>query len=278
MNESRQQTGPVHAARILLERRLLGEQGPALPVSCRPTSLQAAFDIQCAVSDLVRDLHHQDIAGWKCGMPADDKWVLAPIYANDVHEASAQTHMVWSDDRDNRDDRYNQQVKIEPELAFILRHDLPARATPYTAAEVDAAIDETRLALELIHTRYANADQLAFCDHLADCLFNQGLVLGPRVDHQLAGQTRSMPISIKVASEAAVILDGQHPAGQPRLPLYWLAEFLRSQGMGLRAGQAIITGSYAGSPQVPLNTDISVQFGNLGLMQLRFAKAHFEGR
>jgi len=265
MDESRKQTSPAHAARILLERRLLGEQGPALPVSCRPVTLQAAFAIQCAVSDL----HTQDIAGWKCGMPNDDKWVLAPIYADDVYEASAQPHMVWSQE---------QQVKIEPELAFILAQDLPARAAPYTAAEVDAAIDETRLALELIHTRYANADQLGFYDHLADCLFNQGLVLGPRIDHQQALQALNMPIGIRITNQLAMTLDGQHPAGLPRLPLYWLAEFLRSQGMGLQAGQAIITGSYAGSPQVPLDTDISVQFGDLGLMQVGFRQVHFEGK
>ncbi|MFZ6766538.1 fumarylacetoacetate hydrolase family protein [Undibacterium sp. Di26W] len=257
MNELKQQTGPVHAARMLLGRRLLGEQGPALPAACRPTTLQAAFNIQCAVSDL----HKQDIAGWKCGMPGDEKWVLAPIYANDVHEASTQPHRVWC---------HQQQVKIEPELAFILARDLPARSTPYAAVEVDAAIGETRLALELIHTRYANADQLTFYDHLADCLFNQGLVLGPAIDHQLAQQTHSMRINLMLANQAVVTVDGQHPAGQPRLPLYWLAEFLRSQGMGLRAGQAVITGSYAGSPQVPVDTDISVQFGDLGLMQVRF--------
>ncbi len=194
-------------------------------------------------------------------MPSADKWVLAPIYAHDVHEISTQPHMVWSQE---------QQVRIEPELAFILIQDLPARPTPYTATEVDASLGEARLALELIHTRYVNADQLDFCDHLADCLFNQGLVLGPVIDLQLARQTLNMPIGIRIANEPAMTLDGQHPAGQPGLPLYWLAEFLRSQGMDLRAGQAIITGSYAGSPQVPLNANVRVQFGDLGSMQVRF--------
>ena len=261
------QASASHAASILLERRQNGTQGDALPEPYRPRDLDAAFAIQCAVSKLM----DQAILAWKCGMPAAGKWVVAPIYASDVHEANAQKNVqpcaVWA--------RHG-QVRIEPELAFVLAHDLPARAVPYTSDEVDAAVADTRLALELIDSRYTHAEQLNFYDHFADGLFNQGLLLGPVVNAQVvsqASQTSQLTIKLSIAGQESITLDGQHPAGQPRLPLYWLAEFLRSHGMGLRAGQAIITGSYAGSPSVPVNTDIEVQFGDMapsGSMQVRF--------
>lgn len=258
------QASASHAARILLERRQSGTQGEALPEPHRPRDLEAAFAIQCAVSKLT----DQAILAWKCGMPAADKWVVAPIYASDVHEANAEKNVqpcaVWA---------RHDQVKIEPELAFILAHDLPARTAPYTSEEVDAAVAETRLALELIDSRYTHAEQLNFYDHFADGLFNQGLLLGPVVDTQMVSQTSQFAIKLNIAGQESITLDGQHPAGQPRLPLYWLAEFLRSQGMGLRAGQAIITGSYAGNPSVPVETDIEVQFGDMaqsGSIQVRF--------
>jgi 2-keto-4-pentenoate hydratase len=101
-------------------------------------------------------------------MPGANKVVLAPIYANTVFQ-EADTCTVWSD---------QQCARIEPELAFILGRDLPARAESYTVAEIDAAIQETRLALELIGTRYSDPDAATFAEHLADGLFNQGLYLG----------------------------------------------------------------------------------------------------
>ena len=246
-----------HAARILLERRLNGTQGDALPESHRPRDLEAAFAIQCAVSRLM----DQAIIAWKCGMPAADKWVVAPVYASDVHEENTQPCAVWA--------RHG-KVRIEPELAFILAHDLPARAAPYRSEEVDAAVAKTRLALELIDSRYTHAEQLSFYDHFADGLFNQGLLLGPVVNSKIACQTSQLAIKLNVAGHESIALEGRHPAGMPRLPLYWLAEFLRSKGLGLQAGQAVITGSYAGSPSVPVGTDIQVQFGELDLIRTRF--------
>jgi 2-keto-4-pentenoate hydratase len=254
------QASVSHAARILMERRQSGTQGDALPEPHRPHDLDAAFAIQCGVSKWM----DQAIVAWKCGMPAADKWIVAPIYANDVREANTQPCAVWA--------RHG-QVRIEPELAFILAHDLPARAAPYRPEEVDAAVAKTRLALELIDSRYTHAEQLNFYDHFADGLFNQGLLLGPVVNSNIARQTSQFAIKLTIAGQESVTLNGQHPAGQPRLPLYWLAEFLRSKGIGLQAGQAVITGSYAGSPSVPVGTDIQVQFG-----ELDFIRTHFEGK
>ncbi|MFZ6743476.1 fumarylacetoacetate hydrolase family protein [Undibacterium sp. JH2W] len=251
------------AAQILLERRQSGRQGDALPAALRPDNLDTAFAIQCQVSKLIS----QPIAAWKCGLPAHDapdapyKWVVAPIFGYDVHDTGTQICAVWARDG---------QIKIEPELAFILAHDLPARVAPYAPADVEAAVAETRLALELIDSRYTDAEQLNFHDHFADGLFNQGLLLGPIVDPQLAEQTSQLSITLSIAGQTDITLHGQHPADQPRLPLYWLAEFLRSKGLGLQAGQAVITGSYAGSPSVHVGADIQVQFGELGLIRTRF--------
>ena len=46
-------------------------------------------------------------------------------------------------------------------------------------------------------------------------------------------------------------MDNHTLDADPRRPLYWLAEFLRQQGIGLRAGQVVITGSLAGAPALP---------------------------
>jgi 2-keto-4-pentenoate hydratase len=165
------------------------------------------------------------------------------------------------------------QVKVEPELAFVLGQDLPVRDTPYSDAEVDASIARTHLALELIDSRYLpeQAAQASFDEKLADGLVNQGLFLGPQVDEAASRLATELTIQVRMASSGEVrSLVGRHPNGLPRAPLYWLIEFLRQGGQGLRAGQAVITGSYAGSFTVPLDEDIAIQYGELGVLNVRF--------
>lgn len=252
------------AAAILAERRLKGLQGPCLPDGIRPVSLQEAMAIQRAVTPLMGDA----VGGWKCGTPGPDKLVVAPIYAGTIHrqtESSSSSSFapcpVWASEG---------AVRVEPELAFVLGRDLPVRAQPYEPDEVDAAIAVTHLALELIDSRYNDPAVLSFADKLADGLVNQGLFIGPEVDGDLAGHTRVMPIGVRVGEGSEQVRAGQHPDPLPRLPLYWLVEYLREQGVGLKAGQAVITGSYAGTFPLPVACDLALRFGELGAMSVRF--------
>lgn len=247
------------AAAILAERRRQGLQGPCLPDGLRPHSLEEALAIQMAVAPLMDDA----IAGWKCGTPGPGKLVVAPIYAGTVTTAgAAQPCQVWA---------HEGSVRVEPELCFVLGQDLPPREASYDPAEVDAAIARTHLALELIDSRYSDPSVLSFADKLADGLVNQGLFLGPEVDAERASETHVMPITVRVGDAAGQARAGQHPDPLPRLPLYWLAEYLREQGLGLRAGQVVITGSYAGTFALPLEQPIGLRYGELGELAVRFA-------
>ncbi|MBC7700420.1 fumarylacetoacetate hydrolase family protein [Aquabacterium sp.] len=249
----------MDAARILSARRLSGEQGARLPEGCRPQSLDEAFDVQAAVTQQLS----ARIGAWKCALPLEGRLTAAPIYANKVHTGSPCA--VFAQDG---------CVRVEPELAFILRQDLPARASPYSQAEVDDAIARTHIALELIDGRYtpAEAAQASFAEKLADGLVNQGLFLGPEVDAVWSSAATDLAIRVRQASGAERLHKGRHPNVLPRSPLYWLVEFLRSRGQGLHAGQAVITGSYAGSFTLPLNEDIAIQYGDLGGLTVHFTR------
>lgn len=245
------------AATILVARRRSGEQGPRLPESCRPADLDAALAIQAAVTAQLGDR----IAAWKCGLPAAGRVVLAPIYASTIHTIDTSARCaLWV---------RAGQARVEPELAFILGRDLPVRESPYTPAEVDAAIAHTHLALELIDSRYSDAAIASFAENLADGLVNQGLLIGPEVDAAAARAASVMPLRITGATGEVTQLEGQHPNTDPRAPLYWLAEFLRSTGRELQAGQAVITGSYAGCIELPPEQEIAIQYGDLGTLTVR---------
>lgn len=252
------------AAAILAARRRQGLQGPGLPPDLRPQTLAQALAIQQAVMPLMGDT----VGGWKCGTPGPDKLVVAPIYSRTIHRDAAQACPVWAADG---------HVRVEPELAFVLGRDLPARAAAYELAEVDAAIARTHLALELIDSRYSDTATLSFADKLADGLVNQGLFIGPEVDGARASQTHAMPIAVQVPGQSEQVRAGQHPDPLPRLPLYWLVTHLSEQGIGLKAGQVVITGSYAGTFPLPVGPEVALRFGDMGELTVRFEARVREG-
>ncbi len=253
-----QNSSPVaSAASILAARRRSDEQGPRLPESCRPLDVDTALAIQSSVTGQLG----VPVRAWKCGTPAEGRIVAAPIYAVTVEGGGDCRAIVRA-----------AHVRVEPELAFILGKDLPARNAAYTSAEVDAAIAETRLALELIDSRYNDPAGASFAENLADGLLNQGLFLGMAVDSEKARTTAAMPIRVTLESGHDSVLDGRHPNADPRAPLYWLAEFLRSKGTGLQAGQAVITGSYAGSFDLPVGQQATIRYGELGELTVRFSQ------
>lgn len=252
--------GSLEAARTLIAARESGVAGPRLPAECRPQSLGQAFAVQQRTAQLLQETRQDRIAAWKSALPSPEKTVVAPIYASGTAHVEAGPIATRTD-----------IVRIEPEIAFELAHDLPARATPYTEAEIDAAVGSACLALEVLGCRYASPEHASLPELLADHMFNQGLVLGPRIASPDAAPS-SMTLTLLVNGEEVEQHPGFHPNDRPKAGLYWLANFLREQGLGLHAGQHVITGSYAGFLDVPANQDIELVYGDLGVLRLRFNK------
>lgn len=238
------------AAQILLARRQSRRQGGRLPEACRPRTLAQGWQVQQRVAQAWPDA----IAGWKCGLPTPGKLVAGPIFRRDVQalalgDAGVALRGVAAG-ADN--------CRFEQEIGFVLAHDLPPRAEPYTPAEVDAAIGHACCAIEVVGGRYTTeaAAEAAFPELLADGLFNSGLLLGPAFDDR---PWREFDLSIAVDGKRTTHA-ARNADGEPRPGLYWLANFLRENGLGLKAGQVVITGSMAGVPTWPAATRVQVQY------------------
>jgi 2-keto-4-pentenoate hydratase len=254
----------AEAAHILVERRINGSQGARLPEGCRPHSLADALAIQDEVSRHWCELMDDSIGAWKCLLPPQDKLVIAPIYTRTID--SIPPVAIWPKLVEGQPPC----ARIEPELAFFFGIDLPAREQPYSTAEIDAAIVRTHLALELINSRYAEPAACEFAEVLADGLVNQGLFIGPQVDSDAAAGASAFTISVTCGKGEMNQYQGRHPNKAPRAPLYWLVEFMRERGMGIEAGQAVITGSFAGVIEVPLNEEIAIDYAGLGRLLVSF--------
>ena len=195
-------------------------------------------------------------------MPAGERTIVAPLFASTIRRTSPCDIHVRGD-----------TASIEPEIAFVLSRDLPARAAPYTEADVRAAIGATHVVLELIGNRYDDPASITFPELLADFANNQGLYVGPRVTGGSDRPLDRIALEIRTHSGVLMALDGAHPDGHPLRPLAWLANFLPAQGDHLRAGEIVTTGSYAGARDVPLDVPLAIVFGDLGTIDVEFTAA-----
>jgi 2-keto-4-pentenoate hydratase len=249
------------AASILVAARRQGSKAECLPVELRPSTVDEGFAIQRKVSDVLG----RRTGAWKCALPLAGKVIAAPIYADLIYRSVESSFSA---------DSVQSIVKAEPELACLLTRDLPPRRYAYGEAEVLDALGDVHLALELLGSRYSHPEFLIFPELLADGLFNAGLVIGPRVELPEGATPDDLPteftVSLTAAGESPVSLDGRHPDGNVLSPIVWLANFLRERGLGLQAGQTVITGSYAGVLELPLGRQRHIGFGALGTLSIRF--------
>jgi 2-keto-4-pentenoate hydratase len=245
------------AARFLVAARQARRPGERIPEPSRPVDIDAALAIQERVTELLG----LPIGGWKCSVPTAPRPVsMAPIYAPTIFSSSPCPILP-----------INGMARIEPEIAFVMGQDFPRRATPYTEGEVRAAIRAPHLVLELITPRYADPATAAFPELLADAVANHGLFVGPVVANALDRPLAVIPIAIEAAGRSLHAVQGKHPDGHPLKPLVWLANYLAQHGKGLTAGQIVTTGSYCGVVDVPLDTPLNIQFGELGTLSVHFA-------
>jgi 2-keto-4-pentenoate hydratase len=252
-------TAQETAAQFLATARRSGRPGARLPEAARPANLDAALAIQERVAELLG----QTVGGWKCSVPTAERSIIAaPIYASTIFHTSPCAVVATG-----------ATARIEPEVAFVLGRDLPQRAAPYSEAEVRAAIGETRLVLELLGTRYADPAAVSWPEMIADSIQNQGLFVGPLVPRGFDAELGHFPVIVRGRSGVLSTHEGRHGDRHPLFPLYWLANFLAERDRGLRVGQVVTTGSYAGAIEVPLGEPLTVEFGDLGTIGVELTRA-----
>jgi hypothetical protein len=113
---------------------------------------------------------------------------------------------------------------VEAELVYELGIDLPERPTPYSAAEVLAAMASVRAAIEVCDTRFAAWAQQGEWSRLADQACHGALIVGTGTHDVVNAQPLAQAVTLSVNGAVAV----QHatwgnPAGDPLRLLVWLA-------------------------------------------------------
>jgi 2-keto-4-pentenoate hydratase len=263
-------TNAREAADLLWRYRQAGMPLKALPDALRPDDVDAGHAIQAewpAASGLV-------VVGWKIaatsaagqahinvGGPLPGR-----ILSAFVHPEGATVSLAG-----------NRMRVMEPEFAFRFGADLPPRATPYTEAEVLAAVATLHPAFEVPNSRFADFARAGEAQLLADDACCGEFVFGAaapagwrRLDlaaHRVHARVTDTGGQERLTREG----EGRAALGDPRAALLWLANELSARGLALRAGQTVSTGTCMVPLEVLPGDEVHADYGKLGRIHIRLA-------
>lgn len=161
------------------------------------------------------------------------------------------------------------RLGLEFEIAVRIGRDLPPSGAPFDRETVAAAVDAVAPAVEIVDDRNCDYKTLDVLSLVADNSWNEGLVHGAFV--------ASWPALEDVAG--SVLLDGEtvdrgmgrDVLGHPFVPLTWLANHLAGSGVGLRAGDIVMTGSLVTTRFPPVPGRFRFELAGLGAVEVSVA-------
>lgn len=242
------------AAALLIDARRTGRLLDALPAECKPVSVDDAHAIQDAT---VAGLD-ESVAGWKVASPLEGNVVRgvllrSRIFASGDAAPAAQMPMLG----------------VEAEIAFRFERDLPPRERAYDYAEIVAAVTAF-VAIEVVDSRFASYRDAPLIERIADCVSNGGFVQGTPQAKWRDFDLSQLEVELTIDGNSIVRRTGGHPAVDPLLPAFSLANALRTQG-GVRAGQVMTTGTFTGMNYAKPGQTVRAAFEGFGSAEVRFA-------
>ena len=132
----------------------------------------------------------------------------------------------------------------EPEFAFRLGRDLPARAAPYEVDEILDAVASLHPAIELPNSRLVNFAKVGEFQLVVDDACARDFVLGPPATADWRGvDLARYPVHAVVAGKLERDGNGSNVLGDPRRALTWLVNELSGLGVTLKASQVVTSGT-----------------------------------
>lgn len=196
-------------------------------------------------------------AGWKTGFGPDRTPIAGPIFASDMRDNGGTYRLVPGE-----------TVLVEVELAIRLARDLPPGRV-FSIDDVLAATAEMLVGIELIGTRYANADAAPFAARLADNLNNGAYVAGEGTCDFAGLARQGLPMRLWIDGGLVADHPGVHPDGDPLLGVAAWASAQADRLGGLKAGQVITTGSLNKTTPLSGGARIEAELEGLGRVRLQ---------
>lgn len=256
------------AAHRFVEARRTGERMQPLPPACRPTGAADVNAIVDAVTAELLERDSEEIGGWKIGFLYGPRQppMICPLFRSRLFLSPAAVPLDLAP-----------SLRIEPEISFRLKSDLPARERPYRAEEVAEAVVACA-SLEIIDTRFDTQSR-----SIRQMLDDKTMRLEAMADHNTTGAYVSsagradwqdfdfatMNVVMRTPRRILVETVGGHAFCDPFLPCVVLANQMRRRG-GLHTGQLLVTGSFSGFFEVEADEPVSAHFEGFGSAEATF--------
>ncbi|MTD54354.1 2-keto-4-pentenoate hydratase [Amycolatopsis pithecellobii] len=229
------QTDAWRAAEMLWQRWQNRTPGGALPAEIRPVTVAGAWAVQQAFTELAGPR-----IGWKiaASSPAGQAHIgvpgpiAGPLLAGGLRASGAGVPLT-------------SMASAEPEIAFRLGTDLPARERPYDRETVLAAVADVLPAIDIPDSRYADVPAAGEAQLVADLACTAYVVLGEPIRQWSPGELKDRRVVLRINGEIVSEGSGADALGDPCAALVWLVDAVTRHGCGLRAGEVVITGAAA---------------------------------
>lgn len=159
---------------------------------------------------------------------------------------------------------------LEPEIAFRLGRDLPARDRPYEPANITEAIAWAQPALEIPDSRWRDWESVGAPAFIADNAAAGFIVLGPEVEDWRDIDLAAVEAHLVINGETAETGAGANVMDGPLSVLTWLANHLIDRDMHLKAGDLVTTGTCTPIRFAAPGDEVIADFGSFGRAVARF--------
>jgi 2-keto-4-pentenoate hydratase len=161
-------------------------------------------------------------------------------------------------------------IGVEIEISFHIVKDIAARPEPVDPNEALSAVGDAFVGMEVVDTRLADFKSAEPEWLLADNQMNHALVVGSSIKDWKGLDWANLPVKLTIDGRTEVEQTGGLGAVDPVRPLAWMIDHAVRQRGGIRAGQAITTGSWTGLRYYPAGTHARGEFAGLGSVEARF--------
>lgn len=257
------------AAATLAEAERTGRQCGLLSLAHPGMTLEEAYAVQAALVARKMAEGRRRI-GWKIGLTSRAMQQALNITMPD--SGVLLDDMLFADGATVPRGRFI-QPRIEAEIAFVTK--APLHGAGVTRDQVLAATDFVAPSLEILDTRILRADPVSgqariITDTVSDNAANAGIVLGaPRhgvqdFDLRWIGAIVSRDGVVEETGLGAGVLN------DPVTGILWLVHRLAQFGLGIAAGEILLSGSFIRPIEAPPGSRFDADFGPFGRVRLQF--------
>ena len=257
------------AAETLLEAERCGVQCGLLSLAHPGMTLDDAYAVQAALVARKRAAGAR-VIGWKIGLTS--RAMQQALNIDTPDSGVLLDDMLFADGATIPAGRFI-QPRVEAEIAFVMQ--APLSGANVTRADVLAATGHVAPALEILDTRILRADPATgrariITDTVSDNAANAGIVLGDArhavdaVDLRWIGAIVTRNGTVEETGLGAGVLN------DPVTAVLWLVHRLARYGMGIEAGQILLSGSFIRPVEAPPGSRFHADFGAFGSVSVTF--------